>query len=434
MKNRFLIISCFTLFLFAFSASSQTINVVVKLFPKEQKWLYQVITLYEKKYPDRKVNVMIIGGSESDYFTKLALMLKTSSKVDVIFEDGFMLRGDVNAHILAPLPDVKKWDEWKHFFPSLQESVTLDGKIYGVPMSTDTRGLFYNTKLFKQIGIKVPWKPKDWNDIISAARIIKKKKPDVFPLAFNAGATGEATSMQTFEMFLYGTGDSLYKNDKWIVTSKGMLNSLKFIDTVFKEKLGARIDIALSPQYGNIVAQTLAPEQKAAIILDGCWQTAFWLLKYPETFKIYKLTAMPTEFGQKPGYTTMSGGWVMAVSNKSSHKKLALNFIEFALSKNNMLKYTQLIQNLATRKDVADMKEYPEHLKQATKFLDFAHFRPSNENYPIVSSYLQDAVEAVASQRQTPIEAMNQFAKSVERVLGSKNVVKLFKEKSKLGN
>ncbi|MCP4181228.1 MAG: extracellular solute-binding protein [bacterium] len=409
----------------AFANSTKTLNVVIRYDVMVQKWFKETVTSYEKANPDIKVNLIIIGGSEANYFTKLALMLKSSTDVDVIFEASSMIHSDVSANLLAPinLKNVKAWDE---FFPSLKKTITVNGKVYALPLSTDTRGLYYNINILKKAGIKTPWQPKNWNDILIAARQIKKKLPGIFPIAMNSSNYGEGSSMQTAEMLLYGTENTLYKNEKWIVTSKGLLNTFKFISTVYKEHLGLRMGLVLNPQYGNIIMSDLAPKQKVAIILDGCWLNAIWLKKYPKIAKVYKFIPMPTEFGQKPGYTSMSGGWELAISSKSSKKEQALNFINFALNKKNMLKFVNTVQNLATRKDVADSKSYPAHLRNATKFLLFTHFRPANQNYSLVSVQLQNAVES-ATIGTPPLKVMNTYADSVERVVGKKNVVRLYK-------
>ncbi|MCP4180960.1 MAG: extracellular solute-binding protein [bacterium] len=408
-----------------FANKTQTLNVALKFDAMPVKWIKEVTAAYEKANPDIKVNLMIIGGDEANYYTKIALMLKSSANLDVLFEDSLMLKSNVDAGELAPI-DINNWKPWDEFYPSLKQSVTINDKIYGIPLSTDARGLYYNINIFKKAGIKTPWQPKNWNDILVAARQIKKKVPGVFPFSFASSASGEATSMQTAEMFLYGTGNTLYKDGKWIVTSKGLLNTLKFISTVYKEHLGVRMGIALNPQYGNIITTTLAPQQKVGIILDGCWLDGLWRKKYPETSKNYKFIPMPTEFGQAPGYTSMSGGWDLSISSKSTQKTAALKFIKFALNKKNMISYTQIVQNLATRKDVAASKEYPEHLKAATKFLKFTHFRPASPNYPIVSTKLQNAVESVTIGK-APLQVMDTYATSVERVLGKDKVIKEYK-------
>ncbi|MEI6056584.1 MAG: extracellular solute-binding protein [Lentisphaerota bacterium] len=429
MKRFFKSMAAMAMFGLAISATAldaKQVTVVLKHDPLVEPWLKTVVANYEKANPDIKVKLQIIGGAESDYYTKLVLMLKTDTNIDVIFEDSFMLRNDVNAGILAPLPKVKDWNEWSNFFPSLQNAMTLDGQIYALPLSTDTRGLYYNTDIFKKAGIATPWSPKNWEDILSAARTIKEKVKGVSALSFAVGATGEGTSMQTAEMFLYGTNDTLYKDGKWIITSQGLLDSLKFIKTVYQdEKLGPNVAIAINSQYGNKVVEDLAPKQKVAIILDGNWVSGGWYDKHPDIAKLYQMTAMPTEFGQAPGHITMSGGWCLAVSQKSQNKEAALNFIEFALNKNNLLNYVKAVRNLSTRKDVSEMTDYPEALKVATSFLDFAQFRPAAESYPSVSMALQQAVESVATGQLTPEKAMTQYADNVTRAVGKDKVVSL---------
>lgn len=56
-----------------------------------------------------------------------------------------------------------------------------DGKIYGIPIDTDTRGLWYNKDVLQKAGVKVPWEPKNWDEVLDAARKIKTSQPDVLP-------------------------------------------------------------------------------------------------------------------------------------------------------------------------------------------------------------------------------------------------------------
>lgn len=416
-----------TLSFFSISSNADAINLVIGDGDTTQ-WFKNTVKAYEVKYPERKVNIQIIGGTSNNYYTKLSLMLQSDSSIDVIFQDSFMLKSSVDSNSLAPI-DIAKWNQWNEFYPALQKAVTINGKCYGVPVSTDSRGLYYNLDIFKKAGIKMPWNPKSWNDILDTARQIKKKVPDVFPMTLNVAANGEATSMQTFEMLLYGTktNNNLMKDGKWIATSQSILDSLSFINTLFTERLTPRLGILLNPEYGpSIMPTQLAPKQKVGIILDGCWIQAYWEKKYKKTAKEYKFIPMPTEFGQAPGHITMSGGWLLAISSKSSRKKQSLDFIEFALNKKNMIQFAIDVMNLATRKDVAASKQYPKSLDQATSFLKFSHFRPENENYPMVSAQIQNAVESVATDQATPIGAMNIYASALERILGKKKIIKLY--------
>ena len=401
-----------------------TIKFLVREDQSAMKWFNFVVDAYQKKYPNRKVKLVPLSGSESDFYTKMTLSLKTDSSVDVVYTDGFLLKSFVNSGYIAPMLEINKWNDWNKFYPAIRKSVTFNDVPYGVPLNTDTRGLYYNQKLFKKAGIRLPWEPKNWQDIINAAKILKEKIPGVDPFAMATAATGEGTTMQTFQMLLYGTDDTMYKDGKWVVESKGLLNSLKFINTMFKNKLMPRLGICINPQYANIVITQLAPADKVGIILDGGWICSWWLQNSSDTFDNYKFIPMPTEFGQAPGYTTMAGGWVLATSEKSKQKPEALEFIKFALSKDNMLKYSQIVSNLASRQDTATDSEYPEHLKVPGTLMQYAHFRPTEDKYSQVSVKVQQAVESVAIGHATPEQAMNKYADELIRIVGKENVVK----------
>jgi multiple sugar transport system substrate-binding protein len=408
-----------------------------------KEWLEGVKTEFEQQHPGVKVQFVPIQASEGDFFAKLALMVKNSQTApDIVTEDTFMINSDAAAGNIDPLDKyVNQWDDWNNFNSRVKQGVTAtDGKVYGVPYSTDTRGLWYNVNIFKKAGLPVPWNPKDWNDILEAAKTIKEKVPGVIPFWANSGkATGEATSMQTFEMLLYGTDDTLYNFDskKWIVKSQGFLDSLKFIHEIYSNGLGPELSQVLTGKAGDILVTELMPKEKVGIVLNGNWVPGVWREGGPapwkEGTKVYKLTAMPTQNGQPPGFTSMSGGWALSIPSKADNKELAWEFIKLATSKKHNKVYVLKQGDLTPRTDVA---QDPEILnapgsvtKEAVSFIKFTHFRPGVDKYPAVSTAIQSVVEAVATGSLSPEEAMNQYAREVTRIVGDENVeVKEYKK------
>ena len=157
-----------------------------------------------------------------------------------------------------------------------------DGKTYGVPDGTDTRGLWFNKKIFKKAGLPADWQPKNWDEVLDAARTIKKKVPGVIPLNVYTGkGAGEAAVMQGFEMLLYGTGErpALRPGGQEVGHRQPGLQGLAcdFVDTVYEEKLGPDVSDALDPNIQTQVAAELLPEGKLAIDLDGSWLGQHWL-------------------------------------------------------------------------------------------------------------------------------------------------------------
>jgi multiple sugar transport system substrate-binding protein len=106
----------------------------------------------------------------------------------------------------------------------MQKITTFNGHNYGVMDGTNMRLVWYNKTICQKAGLPTTWQPQNWADILSAARAIKAKVPGVIPLNLFSGIPmDEASSMQGFEMLLYGTKNPLfdYSTQKWIAPSRG---------------------------------------------------------------------------------------------------------------------------------------------------------------------------------------------------------------------
>jgi multiple sugar transport system substrate-binding protein len=420
------------------TSNTKTITVAYQSYGSPpiwtEEWLKKAKTGFEKAHPGANIKLEPISASENDFYTKIDLMMKSPSTApDIVTEDTFLINSDASAGFLAPLNDyVNKWSDWSQFSDAMKKGSTgSDGNVYGVPFSTDTRGLWYDTTVFKKAGLPVPWNPKNWNDVLSAAKTIKAKVPSVkVPFYAQVGkATGEATTMQTFEMFLYGTNDTLYDSstNKWIVKSPGFLDSLKFIQEISQQKLNAPLSTLLTGQADQTITQQMMPKDQVGIAMDGNWIPGSWMPTGPTPWadgtKTMQLAAMPTQNGQTPGFTSMSGGWALSISKNAQNKDLAAQFIEYAINKENNQWYDMHGGNLSPRTDVANDPTYKNTQGQefgpATQFTQFTHFRPANPQYPSVSTQIQVAVESVATGAVTPQQAMDQYAASVQRIVGA---------------
>lgn len=415
--------------------SSKTLKIAYQkfgAFTQMDAHMHLVKTQYEKAHPGIKVELEPIQADENSYYTKLNLMSRSDSTApDVLYEDTFLVNSDISAGYLAPVDSyLSKWSDWSQFTPSSKTAGKgADGKTYGVPMGTDTRGLYYNKQLFKQAGLPTDWQPKTWDDILSAARTIKKKLPGVTPFNIYSGkAAGEGATMQGLEMLLYGTKNTLWdaKAKKWIVGSQGLTDSMDFLHTVFSEKLGPDPQDALDPQFGTKLSTQLLPNNKLAIDLDGSWQTGNWkkggAKPWPQYSSVLGTAPMPTQDGAAPGATSMSGGWLLSVGSKSKNKQAAFDFISLALNRANSLSYDNAASQIAERKDVASDPKYTSSdpfTPFFTSLVKYTHFRPAYSDYPQVSDAIQQTMEAVMTNQSSVKSALGQFAQTVKSSVGA---------------
>jgi len=402
---------------------------------EDLKWWNQIIPQIEAANPGIKIKTEVIVASEGDYYTKIDLMMRSASTApDLVKEDSFLVGSDATAGYLAPLNKyLATWPDYaKEFYPGMQSITTFKGVNYGVMNGTDVRGIWYNKQIFAKAGLPTPWQPKTWADILKAAQTIKAKVSGVIPMNLYSGIPeDEASSMQGFEMLLYGTKDPLYdyKTNKWVASSQGFLDSLNFVQTVYNSKdlLGPTDDIALNGLAGNEVAQELLPKGKLAIDIDGSWVPSNWLstgaAPWPQWQSVMGMAKMPTEFGQAPYFVSMSGGWAYSISSKSPNKDAAWKVLEAANTAPNLANFDVLVGNIGVRKDESTIAAYANVPMNPffTSIVGFSQFRPGFPAYAKISNQIDLAMENVMSGTSAK-DAMSYYASAVQGIAGTANV------------
>ncbi len=399
------------------------------------RWLQTAYESFEKK-DSCVLDIAPITASEGDYFAKVALSLQQEKTApDLVAEDTFQLPADVEAGYLTALDEyLVDYTDWTDgsYNELLKRGVTGDdNKVYGVPYNTDTRGLWYNKEIFKQAGLPEEWKPKTWDDILMACQTIKEKVPDVVPFWCNSAvATGEATSMQTYEMLLYGTGERLIDEatGKWIISSQSILDTLTFLDHIYKNGYGPPLSKVLNGQASNISAREYLPQGKLVISLDGIWIAGNYLdtgvSPWPEYDEVLGFAPMPTQNGDGTQITTMAGGWAWSIPAKSDNKDITMEFIKHLMDPDIYVDALISLGSIGTRTDIADNEKYSTlpFIQTATDYLRVASFRPRDSRYSAVSSHIQTMVESVVS-GTSPEDAMATYGVDVTRTVGEDNVI-----------
>lgn len=392
---------------------------------------------FERAHPGKKVEFVPVKAPDSEYYTKLQQMLRSPRTApDLVYEDTFLINSDIVSGYLRPLdPYLAEWEDWDRFFDTAKAAARgEDGKTYGVPDGTDTRGLWFSKDVFAKAGLPADWQPRTWDDLLDAARAVKAKVPGVVPLNVYTGKpVGEGATMQGFQMLLYGTGDGtsdpLYDtaSKKWRPAGKGFADALSFVETVYEEKLGPDVSDALDPHIMTRVRGELLPEGKLGIALDGSWLPQDWLPgsghEWPEWSDELGLAYMPTQNGQAPGKVSMSGGWTWSIPAKAANPDLAFAFIRTLQTKANAQKWYVANSGIAVREDVAGDPAYT-GAQPGTAFFTglvaHTHYRPAYPAYPKVSVAIQEAMESVTTGDRSVEEAVRAYDSALEEAVGDR--------------
>ncbi|MFC9670124.1 extracellular solute-binding protein [Streptomyces sp. NPDC056949] len=152
----------------------------------KQKVVDEAVAAFEKSHKGADVKVEYIPVETRAEKIKAAFN-DPKSAPDVIEYGNTDTAGYVRDGGLA---DVSKefgaWAEAKDTDPTAEESVTVDGKIYGAPYFVGVRALYYRTDVFKDLKLDVPTTQAQ---LAATARKIHKERPDLYGLAVGGAYT-----------------------------------------------------------------------------------------------------------------------------------------------------------------------------------------------------------------------------------------------------
>src|SRR5437879_13913533 len=114
----------------------------------------------------------------------------------------------VGSDYLLPLDsfvnDSSKAPFWKSFPKVIQDESRISGKVYAVNTGENNSAIYYNTSMLTNAGISVPWAPKNWTDLLTAARAVKKSGQNVVAFWAPAGTSADAAGA------LHGSANMVY--------------------------------------------------------------------------------------------------------------------------------------------------------------------------------------------------------------------------------
>jgi multiple sugar transport system substrate-binding protein len=387
------------------------------------------------------------GVADEAYKTQLALDLKTGGGADIVDIDDIWVGEFAQAGYIKPLTtvvgkSVNDWDGWKVIPKAVRSDMAFNGAQYGIPTGPDGRVIYYNKDLFQKAGLPTKWQPRTWSEILSTARKLKAKLPDVTPLQWNAGtAMGEATTAQGFLPLLAGTGKLIYDTPekKWLGDTKNIREVLTFYQQVYRG----------SPQLGDPDLQLRADGRdrsfqefskgQIAMLTEGDY---LWRSVINPQVGIDPMPTRDTAIGwalipavrphagvkgpafKKPqSFVSLSGGGGRVINPHTQHAKEAWQLLTFMNSKDAWLKYVAAQPRITPRSDVNKETLYKDPLLGyvARNVLPITTYRPGFAVYPQVSMLLQLASQQVVAGESVK-KAAQTYQNALVKLVGAKNV------------
>lgn len=250
------------------STSARSAKVTLNYFtfsaaPDHLKDLQNIISAFEKKYPNIHINVQT--ASYSDYFTKLQTQIASGQAPDTFelnYENSVTYAASGKLLNLSRIAKKDKFFKASVYYPRAYQVFQLKGTQYGLPETFSVVLLFYNKDLFRQAGVALPTASWKWDDELAAAKKLTNKAKGVF---------GDFQPIQFFEFYkvLAQNGGTFFNAAK----TKATFDSPQGIAAL--EWLLSKVPQGVMPnkeQMGGLDDTAMFKAGKLAMWHNGIWQ------------------------------------------------------------------------------------------------------------------------------------------------------------------
>ncbi|MFJ5775836.1 extracellular solute-binding protein [Streptomyces sp. NPDC093094] len=364
-----------------------------------------------KKHPGIKIKHEYYGWPDKN--AKLDAVLATDKAPDVVEMGNTEMLPYVVKGAFAPV-DPAKFDQSDAWLDGLKDSVTYEGKTYGVPYYAGTRVGNFRKDVFGQVGVKAA--PKTYAELTAALDKVQKKQGDKFNAWYQPSRDWYAAMS-----FVYDAGGSIAKEEggQWKASLsspeslKGLSEFKKVLDTYMHgDKTKDEADRYIV--YG---------QGKSGMIFAPAWEGGS--AADPKNDKTGKLKdnvenfVMPGPSGKN--LPVFLGGSDLAVPVKSDAQDVAaewINALTGAAGQKGLMGKGNLPNN---KTDLATLKNDPATVVPATA-AESNWFVPMAPGWGQVekAQVLQNMLQSIGTGKKSVEDAAKEADAAIDKVINTK--------------
>jgi len=376
--------------------------------PADQITWNNVSKQFQAKHPNIKVTVQVVSITTwSSYFAKILTMVAGGHAPDIIgiATEGAQLIGAKD--LALPLDDLIKRDqaELGDFFtdtaPILIEPFKYKGKTLALPYSWNNMVIFYNTKMFKKLGITPPSATWTGDDFVNIAKKVKASGPFGYSV-WPAGTFG-------IVCWMYAAGGGLLDPTltKSTATNPQNVVAMQFLqDLVWKSKV--------APRPGSVPDFSLLEAGRLGMISAGRWPIpAFNAAKFYD----YDVQYLPT---LGPNKKNIVGAGANPIYKGTPHVEEAWTFVKYLTTKELQSYITGLGTSIPSRRSIAynaKLMTPPHNYKIYYDSLDATRPIPAPPQFNEMETTLDTVYSKMLANEMTPTAMLTALDSQLATVL-----------------
>ena len=378
-----------------------------------------LIKKFERQNPNIKVKQLFAPQSSTATHDQYVAQLSGGSsavdiyRVDIIWPPEFAAAGWILPLDKYITPSFKK-----DLLPGPVLGTTVNGKMYAIPLFTDSGMLFYRTDLLQKYKIAPP---TTWLDLVSAAQKVMAHEKSVPYGMLWQGAQYEGLFCDVCELFWTNGGNVLqnFSGPKVVIDSPNNRWALQFmVDTIYKYKIAPRAVTT----YMEEDTRHLWENGKSVFLRN--WPYVWSRGNLPSSKIHGKFQLKPLPHGPHGKPAACLGGWNLAINAKSRNPdaaaKLALYLTSFESQKYQSIKGS-------LNPALSSVYHDPDALKVNPWYRNFYEVvrnalpRPVSKDETKISDRVTRQVEAALKRQISVATALKNAQRDVEEIVGGAN-------------
>ncbi len=386
-----------------------------------QKVVQQQISLFQKKYPNVSVAVVVITGT----LAKDVVLIASGASPDVFWVNNDQTAPWASRNALRPLDSYIKTDQvdMNDQFDVGKVLYSYKGVTYALPESLAPLLIFYNPKAFEAAGVKPP--PSDHNDkswtldaLIEKAKALTKQSGSGPAQQYGFFVS---TSLLRWYPFLWDFGGDIVDNTeaptKIIFDSEQSRQALQWVvDLWLKNKVTPTIAESQSLPW-----QPGFETGRIVMLDEGPWMWPSFQAPTVRSKVPWEMAAMP--YGPAGAFTRMAGNGD-GLSVQSKNPDMAWKLLEFnTVGDGQSLEWTQLYSNgIPGKKSFANDPRWaswfsPSSKQTLVQLPDYARTSPKHPNWAEVQTVLASALDQMWTGQISVDQAVKDAQVKMEQAL-----------------
>jgi multiple sugar transport system substrate-binding protein len=380
---------------------------------------------FQRKNPDIKVELQRIGWRDAqNQFLREAAV---GGGPDVIHSAQVWVKEMGQAGAALALDDLIKADPPANGFTDFVAQDLAkgsDGKIYGLPWTTDTWAMVYRTDLLEEAGVDKL--PTTWEELRQASAAVQKKTGKAgFGFPAGSSASGAIWFLANFYWWSHGKALIVQKSDGSYaigLTPADVAEAMGYYKSYLDEGDNPRSNLAASDAHDpSILKALVSGNQAMAAMPPNTYQQV--LQAYADANPGKPAPFVSSPFPHREGTkSSMIGGRMLVINANTKHPEATWQFVKFMASREVFADYyrTQFPAQKTLLKNVdfgAPMKGFAEQFDYARTWGPYA-------SGPVPIGAMWNATgrafgSALSGQR-SPDDAAKDFLQEINKLMTSK--------------